>query len=1204
MSSGMDAAYSLGSFGTTNLDSYRFKEPANFFEALEQFNRFCQRQLPKNYDTVFKPVCFDVSEDERYVVVGGQYGNVANIDTSLGKILRDEEICNGFPITNILLVLKTQQVVVTNSNFEIFFLEFPALKPIYKSYFPDGINYIKSDIRTNRIYFCNSQPYVGVIQLSQEEDFYTENYVVTKISHDSNVENLEISDDGGLMAIAGDQGAISIVDLTTENIIKEIGIQGSKVVILAFSDDSDCVAAAFENNKIKIWGIEMEMSLKYIYCGHDDRITGLAFVRGNKYLVSSSIDKIIKVWDTKVESMPYVLNMNDSEVLSLKPSQSHLTVYYIQNTTSLMSWKIPLLFPNARYRAHTSKIIKLLFVPQSNELISIGKDGLIIIWDYKLHIELERIEIKGPLTDAILTSDSKNLIISSEDMNLYTWEMPMNKVEVNELGFIPVSIALSEAETLIAVSDTFSRVIINDYDVLVRRKYLKGHLEIVTCMHFINNDKHLVTASRDCTLSKWDVETGARIVIMSRHETAVLKIVMSDAGYIISGSEDGMVIIWTIEGVLLYILVPTEPEPNTGIYISEDHSFLITLQNHRVSYWQLENLSLLFQTDTLYKGLSLAVSSNEFYVAIAEWDTIYIEENCINTTRIRIIGKNHGSMHRFMQFVLDSQKETVKAQYSMEYNHWLVLPYLIGPAHLLAYSNRHDDLNKAFFSPQNKASFISSIKGENPLSICVEMQYKNCIDICIKFMKIESQDRINKPKNPRAFVPLESCLAKLNTIDYPYITKLYDSMMVENNDMYLPRFCMIEADLPALHLSDQYTIIPDKIVKKEYYTNTGRPIVFSQSTFPLDIDLGTYGSIYFLKSLLDCSNPEIFRSAIVQEYLQCKWRKIKPAQYTLGFIYISYLILLGLHIVVLLESKAFLLLLIIVHVVLVLYEVLQVATDFGDYWRSTWNVLDQMRSISFSFYAIMAWKGNYNTDILLAVLIFSWTRGISCFRMFDETRYMVRLIIQVIVDITTFFFILFYATLAFAFVYYMRKPEAQPFPMYLTVAYRLDLGDFDTNITDPFDWIIFFIATMINPLIMLNLLIAIMSDTATAVDLIDDICGLRELTEMIVDLEKVMFWKKHLTHKHYLHKCDFVQVGESGADKTMEKIKTIKKQVITVQNSIKKITLASEKIIKADIETKLSNIVKDQIEIEMAIKDKVGRNNKLVQEVEKKLKKG
>ena len=89
--------------------------------------------------------------------------------------------------------------------------------------------------------------------------------------------------------------------------------------------------------------------------------------------------------------------------------------------------------------------------------------------------------------------------------------------------------------------------------------------------------------------------------------------------------------------------------------------------------------------------------------------------------------------------------------------------------------------------------------------------------------------------------------------------------------------------------------------------------------------------------------------------------------------------------------------------------------------------------------------------------------------MFDETRYMVRLIIQVIVDISTFFVILFYATLSFTFVFYLRNPEAEPFFMYLTQSYRLDLGDFETDLDNYFDWFLFFVSTMITPLIMLNL---------------------------------------------------------------------------------------------------------------------------------------
>ena len=213
----------------------------------------------------------------------------------------------------------------------------------------------------------------------------------------------------------------------------------------------------------------------------------------------------------------------------------------------------------------------------------------------------------------------------------------------------------------------------------------------------------------------------------------------------------------------------------------------------------------------------------------------------------------------------------------------------------------------------------------------MDNEYKNCIDICLKYMRIESQEKEGKIKNIRAYVPLESCLIKLNTIDYPYISKLYKSMFIETFQFNLPRFCLMETKLPTLYLSNHMAVIANEIVPKEFFSNTGRPIVFSHSVFPLDIEIGTKGSVQFLQSLLNCSDPKVFRTSIVQEYLKCKWQRIKPAIYLTGFLYALYLLLLGMHIVFFLTSKVFLSFLIFVHILLVCFEIVQVATDFTEY---------------------------------------------------------------------------------------------------------------------------------------------------------------------------------------------------------------------------------------------------------------------------------
>ena len=90
------------------------------------------------------------------------------------------------------------------------------------------------------------------------------------------------------------------------------------------------------------------------------------------------------------------------------------------------------------------------------------------------------------------------------------------------------------------------------------------------------------------------------------------------------------------------------------------------------------------------------------------------------------------------------------------------------------------------------------------------------------------------------------------------------------------------------------------------------------------------------------------------------------------------------------------------------------------------------------------------------------------------------------------------------FILYLNEAKLR-FGQYLTVSYRLNLGDFNTDFEKPFDWTIFFFATVINPLIMLNLLISIMGNTYARVKEGNDIANFQELTEMILEIEKLIF---------------------------------------------------------------------------------------------------
>ena len=1139
----------------TKLEGYSSNNPKNFSSAMIEFTNYCDRHLPKISEIIFAPICFCISFNEESLVLGGDYGNVANFDITTDKLMRDEEICYKVPIREILLALDDTLVILSNGDYELFFLEFPSFEILFKihqSAFPIKI---KLNPEKQWLYILNGGNYLTKLELSNDADYYDRIGIENKMIFESEINCIEISQDNSLLAVGVLSGEIIIVSIKADNVLKKTEPYPYKPIIIAFAEFCLMIASAYEDHSIKVWNLNSSLTLRLNLIKHTDMVTGLAFVRENKYLISTSLDYFINVWDIKAESVPHSINILDSKVLQLISSKDHKTVYYLQQTNAVMTWNVPRFPKNSRYKGHTEAINKLLFVPNTSNLISIGDDGLGIIWDYKNDRKIDELAFTGKLTNGIVSRKGNFAVVCSSLPLIYQWTLYNNTKEELLLALPAVCIGLTYNEDILAVAERYDRILLLDYETMEWRLTLKGHTNLISALEFLNDPLCMFTASHDCTLIKWNINTGERIGKCIGHNTPILHMILSQSGWIISASSEGDIIIWNADCFLLYNLTSQEKTINTGLYLSEDHSYLISLQYNKVTYWQLDNLSILFQNDSFTYANILSVNGDEKFIAIAENNIIYIEENALNSDYIRISGKSVGSPYKFMKFVMSSQTESLKIPYDMNYNHWIITPYKIGPAHILAYCNRFDDLNKALFFSPNEASFFSTKGNENPLSICVEMQFKNCIDICLKYLKSEYQGKKRKNQNPRAYIPLETCLTQLNIIDYPYISKLYDLIFININEAYLPRFCLHETIMPSLVLAGHLKIYPDEIIQKEFYSNTGRPIVFSQSNFRLEIDTGTNGSIEFLKSLLKCSDSSIFRSSIVQEYLNFKWAKVKSIVYLSGSIYIMYLFLLGIYIIFYIDSTFVLGILILFHLFFCLFQMYQISTDFTDYFYSIWNILDQLRCISFSFYAIMAMDKHYNNDILLAVLIFSWTEGINCFRMFDKTRYMVRLIIQVIIDITTFFFILFYATLAFAFIFYLRDP-LNPFAMYLTVAYRLDLGDFETGITETFDWVIFFVSTMINPLIMLNLLIAIMSDTATSVAEIDDICGSQELAQIIIDVEK---------------------------------------------STVKDIKVYSNKLVNTHIENGLSNVIDIQDKLKIEMKNKFETCKNLISNIDQKI---
>lgn len=1144
--------------GSSAPDSSKDEPPTDLEGAMKQVSNYIQSNLPTVIEIEMIPMCFDLIEDETKVILGGKQGNVAIYDIEAQKIMSDIELCS-CAITSTSFVLDYTAVIVTNQVMSMYVLQYPSLSTLCS--LPLGIERLDVRIGLNKESFivANCTEVVMIYDLTcfKEENLIINPLLPTEIN--DNLEGhskiltrklemgsvaacLDISEDGSLLGFGLANGTVKLYHGESESELQSTHSLESPIEKICFSQHRKLLAVVTNKNKVVVMSIGAVFNIKHTNEYHKTSVTALAFVRDDRYLITGGEDSLIIMHDMKVERSPYFLELFDYSVLWFKPSKDHRKLYYCQHTNKIMIWQAPVLSKNARYRKHTKKVNAVVFIPDSFELMSISEDGLAIIWDCRNDQAQEVLEAGNPLTLAIVSKTSKFVMIATDRPSIIRWNLCTYKSYETEIGTKIKCIRLSPDEQFLAVGDEACRIVVFNVVDMSKKAIVKGHTQEVTEAYFIKDNMGILSSSRDSTVTHWNLETLEKVKSFYGHTKPVTCMLVSfDEKIVVTGSEDYTVNIWSIIGILMHTL--HQQSTTQGLYITKDNKYLVTIETSQLNFWQLDNLTLTFQRD-LNSAQCVRFSYDDKSIAIAQGNTIFVEENPLIADNVRVTGKSRGSSHKFMNYILQIFNDNIRSEYLDMYSQWIFTPYVIGIAHILAYKNKYDILHRALVETENKASFCYTIKDETPLSISVEMDHKTCIEICLKYLK---KDFTNK--NKLAYVPLGKCLTQLNLLDISSIPKLYEMLFVRDESIHLPNYCVDGALLPKIFYSDYHLIDVETLLPKDSVSTHGQSIVFYHSLCPLDIDVGTVGSINFLESLLDCNYSEIFRSKFIQVLLRDKWDKIKWSIYAQGFLYIIYLVQLSFYCILFIDSFSYLIVLFLVHVLLFLYEVIQIATDKYDYWKDVWNILDQLRGISFSLYAVLFWYGDTNQLVLLIVIIFSWTRGISYFRMFEGTRYMVRLLSEVIKDMQVFFIILFYSTLAFAFILYLNDPKFT-FGEYVTISYRLDLGDFGGDYKGVFDWIIFFLATVINPLIMLNLLISIMSDTYSKVQETNDIANYQELTEMIIEIEKLMFWKRSLCQRYYLQQCDYLKGYEQSGNKLIEKIKSMKVQINLIQSEV------------------------------------------------------
>ena len=417
------------------------------------------------------------------------------------------------------------------------------------------------------------------------------NEISTLRGHDFDVYCAKFSPDGTqIISSSGDNTArlwlIDGKECKVLTIRENANFSVSLVNQAVFSPDGKYILLAAndyrnKNHRARLWDLDGNELITF--SGHDDWINSVGFSADGKHIITSSRDKIVRVFALS-GALEKELKGHSSNVWSASFKPDNQTIVTVGDDHTIRTWSIGKRFetyekaknvsfagfsPNglniivvqdstaqswnltgdvvATFAGHHANILTSRFSPDGTMVLTACKDGSARLWKSDGTLQTAYNEHKATANDAIFTCDGGNVITISDDSTAIIHNLETNATTVIRGKYGITAVCPSPEPNVFAIGDAKGDVSVCDISGKVLRTF-HGHDARVNSVAFSLDGKYIVSSSSDETAVLWD-NLGQRQYTFRGYENKVNSAVFSpDGKYILTTSDDGNANLWAMDG--------------------------------------------------------------------------------------------------------------------------------------------------------------------------------------------------------------------------------------------------------------------------------------------------------------------------------------------------------------------------------------------------------------------------------------------------------------------------------------------------------------------------------------------------------------------------------------------------------------------------------------------------------------------------------
>jgi WD40 repeat protein/transcriptional regulator with XRE-family HTH domain len=285
--------------------------------------------------------------------------------------------------------------------------------------------------------------------------------------------------------------------------------------------------------------------------GHTSDLWSVAFSPDGKYLITSSDDKTVKLWEVATGKSIRTFSGHTGGVWDVvfSPDGKYLLTGSADSTAR--QWDVVRGETVQTFSGHAATIDSVAFSPDGKYILTAGAADLTArLWDTDTGETLHTLTGHSDRVVRVAYSpDGMHVLTGSVDGTARLWDAASGRaVRVFEHPNVVGAITFSPDGKYIATGceDNIARIWDTATGQMVRE--FSGHRGFVQGVRFSPNGKYLLTGSGDRTARLWDIATGQTIRIFGGHADDVQTVTFSPDGLqIATASNDRIARVWNLQ---------------------------------------------------------------------------------------------------------------------------------------------------------------------------------------------------------------------------------------------------------------------------------------------------------------------------------------------------------------------------------------------------------------------------------------------------------------------------------------------------------------------------------------------------------------------------------------------------------------------------------------------------------------------------------